>query len=211
VLFEAAQGSLLDVDHGTYPFVTSSNSSIAGIWSGSGVPTRRVDRIIGVIKAYTTRVGGGPFPTELDDGPTGLGERIRQAGREFGTVTGRPRRCGWFDAVAVRYTAAFNGVDELSLMLLDVLSVLDEIRICTGYELDGQVIDRFPGDAFLLARCKPIYETLPGWKQDITGLRRLGDLPRAARRYVDRIAELIGLPVTILSVGPDRAQTILAR
>ncbi|MFO0880097.1 MAG: adenylosuccinate synthase [Gemmataceae bacterium] len=211
VLFEAAQGSLLDVDHGTYPFVTSSNSSIAGIWSGSGVPTRRVDRIIGVIKAYTTRVGGGPFPTELDDGPTGLGERIRQAGREFGTVTGRPRRCGWFDAVAVRYTAAFNGVDELSLMLLDVLSVLDEIRICTGYELDGQLIERFPGDAFLLARCKPVYETLPGWKQDITGLRRLSDLPRAARRYVDRIAELIGLPVTILSVGPDRAQTILAR
>ena len=135
ILFEAAQGSLLDVDHGTYPFVTSSNSSAAGVWSGSGVPTRHLERVVGVIKAYTTRVGGGPFPTELDDGPEGVGERIRKTGREYGTVTGRPRRCGWFDAVAVRYSAAFNGADELALMLLDVLSDLDEIKVAVAYEI----------------------------------------------------------------------------
>jgi adenylosuccinate synthase len=211
ILFEAAQGSLLDVDHGTYPYVTSSNSSTAGIWGGSGVPTRRIERVIGVIKAYSTRVGGGPFPTELDDGPQGIGEQIRRTGREYGTVTGRPRRCGWFDAVAVRHSAAFNGTDDLALMLLDVLSDLDEVKICTAYQLEGDRIDQFPGDSFLLARCTPIYETLPGWKQDVSGMRRLADLPAGARRYIDRLAELIGLPVAIVSVGPDRAQTILAK
>ncbi len=211
ILFEAAQGSLLDVDHGSYPFVTSSNSSTAGIWSGCGVPTRQLNRVIGVIKAYTTRVGAGPFPTELLDGPEGIGEKIRRTGREYGTVTGRPRRCGWFDAVAVRYSAAFNGADELALMLLDVLSELDEIKICTAYELDGERITRFPGDAFQLARCRPIYESLPGWKQDISGIRWLSELPGAARRYVDRLAELLELPVSIVSVGPDRSQTIFAR
>jgi adenylosuccinate synthase len=208
ILFEAAQGSLLDVDHGTYPYVTSSNSSPAGIWSGSGVPTRNLERVIGVIKAYTTRVGRGPFPTELDDGPSGMGERIRRTGREYGTVTGRPRRCGWFDAVATRYTAALAGADELAVMLLDVLSEPDEINICTGYELDGKRVDFFPGDAFLLERCRPVYETLPGWRVDLSGVRRLEDLPAAARRYVDRLTELLALPVTIVSVGPDRAQTI---
>lgn len=208
VLFEAAQGSLLDVDHGTYPYVTSSNSSVAGTWSGSGVPARHLTRVIGIIKAYTTRVGGGPFPTELTDGPEGIGERIRKKGREYGTVTGRPRRCGWFDAVAVRHSAALNGTDELSLMLLDVLSELDELKVCVAYELDGRRVERFPGDAFLLARCKPIYETLPGWKNDVTGVRRYGDLPATARRYAERVGELIGLPVSIVSVGPDRAQTI---
>jgi adenylosuccinate synthase len=208
VLFEAAQGSLLDVDHGSYPYVTSSSSSTAGIWPGSGVPTRHLHRVVGVIKAYTTRVGGGPFPTELDDGPDGIGERIRRTGREYGTVTGRPRRCGWFDAVAARHSAAFNGADELALMLLDVLGDLDELKVCVAYELDGQRIDTFPGDSFRLARCKPVYETLPGWKQDVSGVRRLADLPAAARRYVDRLGELIGLPVRIVSVGPDRAQTI---
>src|SRR5262245_47830704 len=211
VLFEAAQGSLLDVDHGTYPYVTSSNSSTAGIWGGSGVPTRRIERVIGVIKAYTTRVGGGPFPTELTDGPDGIGEKIRRIGREYGTVTGRPRRCGWFDAVAARHSAAFNGADELALMLLDVLSDLDEVKVCTAYELDGERTDRFPGDSFLLARCRPVYETLPGWQQDVSGIRRMADLPAAARRYVDRLVELIGLPVAVVSVGPDRAQTIFAR
>ncbi len=210
ILFEAAQGSLLDVDHGTYPYVTSSNSSVAGIWGGSGVPTRRLERVVGVIKAYATRVGGGPFPTELTDGPDGIGERIRRTGREYGTVTGRPRRCGWFDVVAARYSAAFNGADELALMLLDVLSELDEVKICTAYELDGRRIETFPGDSFLLARCTPVYETLPGWQQDVSGMRRLADLPPAARHYVDRLAELIGLPVAVVSVGPDRAQTILA-
>jgi adenylosuccinate synthase len=208
ILFEAAQGSLLDVDHGTYPYVTSSNSSTAGVWSGSGVPARRLTRVVGVIKAYTTRVGRGPFPTELNDGPDGIGEKIRKTGREYGTVTGRPRRCGWFDAVAVRSTAALGGADELSVMLLDVLSDLDEFRICTAYEMDGERTTDFPGDAFLLERCKPVYETLPGWKKEIGAARKPGDLPAAARRYVDRIAELIGLPVTIVSVGPDREQTI---
>jgi adenylosuccinate synthase len=211
ILFEAAQGSLLDVDHGSYPFVTSSNSSAAGVWGGSGVPARQLERIVGVVKAYSTRVGGGPFPTELDDGPAGVGERIRKTGREYGTVTGRPRRCGWFDAVAVRHSAGFNGADELALMLLDVLSGLDEVKVCTAYEIDGEKTTRFPGDSFLLSRCQPVYETLPGWQQDVSGMRRLADLPAAARRYIDRLSDVIELPVGFISVGPDRAQTIFAR
>jgi adenylosuccinate synthase len=211
ILFEAAQGSLLDVDHGTYPYVTSSNSSTAGVWSGSGVPARRLQRIVGVIKAYSTRVGRGPFPTELDDGAEGIGERIRRTGREYGTVTGRPRRCGWFDAVAARYSATLNGADELAVMLLDVLSELDEVRIAVAYEVDGQRLDHFPAEAFLLERCQPVYETLPGWRQDVSSATRLSDLPAAARRYVDRLGELLGLPVAIVSVGPDRTQTIFAR
>jgi len=211
LLFEAAQGSLLDVDHGTYPFVTSSNTSTTGIWAGSGVPSRNLNRIIGVIKAYTTRVGHGPFPTELNDGPTGLGELIRKTGREYGTVTGRPRRCGWFDALAVRHTARLGGVDELSLMLLDVLSVVPQVSICVAYEMDGQRIVDFPADAYLLEQCKPIYETLPGWNTDISGVRRPGDLPKNARQYIDRISELVGRPVSIVSVGPDREQTILMK
>jgi adenylosuccinate synthase len=208
ILFEAAQGSLLDVDHGTFPYVTSSNSSTTGVWSGSGVPARNLDRVVGVMKAYATRVGRGPFPTELNDGRDGIGERIRRAGREYGTVTGRPRRCGWFDAVAVRYTTALAGADELAVMLLDVLSVAGEISICTAYELDGERLDFFPSDAFLLERCRPVYETMPGWSVDLSQVRRLADLPAAARRYVDRLCEQIGLPVSIISVGPDREQTI---
>jgi adenylosuccinate synthase len=209
VLFEAAQGSLLDVDHGTYPYVTSSNSTTAGIWSGSGVPTRNLKRVIGVIKAYTTRVGRGPFPTELDDGPNGVGETIRRTGREYGTVTGRPRRCGWFDAVAARYTARLNGADELAVMLLDVLSEPDEIKICTAYDLNGERTEDFPADSFLLERSRPVYETVTAWRQPIGDARKLSDLPVAARRYVDRLSELVGLPVSIVSVGPDREQTIL--
>jgi adenylosuccinate synthase len=208
ILFEAAQGSLLDVDHGTYPYVTSSNSSTAGVWSGSGVPARKLNRVVGVIKDYATRVGRGPFPTELNDGPDGVGERIRRTGREYGTVTGRPRRCGWFDAVAARYTAALSGADELAVMLLDVLSELDELRIAVAYEMDGRRLDHFPSDAFLLERCRPVYETLPGWRKDVSGARRPADLPAAARRYIDRLAELLELPVSIASVGPDREQTI---
>ena len=208
ILFEAAQGSLLDVDHGTYPYVTSSNSSTAGVWSGSGVPSRNLDRVVGVIKAYSTRVGRGPFPTELNDE---VGERIRRTGREYGTVTGRPRRCGWFDAVAVRYTAAIGGADEMALMLLDVLSEVDEVRIAVAYELDGKRIDHFPSDSFLLERCKPVYETLPGWRVDVSGARRPADLPAAARRYIERLTELLELPISIVSVGPDREQTILMR
>ena len=211
VLFEAAQGSLLDVDHGTYPYVTSSNSLPAGIWSGSGVPSKFVKRTIGVVKAYTTRVGRGPFPTELSDGPEGIGERIRKVGREYGTVTGRPRRCGWFDAVAVRYSAALAGADEITVMLLDVLSGLPELKLCTGYRLNGQTIDHFPSDAYTLEKCEPLYETLPGWTEDITKCRQLADLPAAARRYVDRISELVGLPVAVISIGPDRDQSIILK
>jgi adenylosuccinate synthase len=211
LLFEGAQGSLLDVDHGTYPYVTSSNSSAAGIWSGSGVPAKCLTRSIGVIKAYTSRVGRGPFPTELDDGPAGIGETIRKIGREYGTVTGRPRRCGWLDVVSVGYSATLGGIDEVTIMLLDVLSALPEIKICVAYELDGQRVTDFPGDAFLLERCKPIYEKLPGWKKDISTIRKRGDLPANARRYIERIAELLQLPVSIVSVGPDREQTILMK
>jgi adenylosuccinate synthase len=209
VLFEAAQGTLLDVDHGSYPYVTSSNSSVAGVWSGSGVPARQIDRIIGVVKAYGTRVGEGPFPTELTDGPTGIGQRIRDAGREYGTVTGRPRRCGWFDAVAARYSATLAGADELAVMLLDVLGQFDELKVCTAYDLDGERIDWFPSDSFLLERCKPVYETLPGWGLDVSGAQKLTDLPANARKYVDRLGELLGVRVSVISVGPDRAQTIL--
>jgi adenylosuccinate synthase len=209
LLFEAAQGSLLDVDHGTYPFVTSSSSLPSGIWGGTGVPAKFVRRTIGVVKAYTTRVGQGPFPTELDDGPEGTGERIRKIGREYGTVTGRPRRVGWFDAVAVRYTAALAGADEITVMLLDVLSGLPELKLCTAYELDGQRRAHFPSDAYLLERCKPVYESVPGWGEDITGARKLSDLPAGARRYVERISELVGLKVSVVSVGPDREQTIM--
>jgi len=208
ILFEAAQGSLLDVDHGTYPYVTSSNSSPAGVWSGSGLPSRYLERVVGVVKAYTTRVGRGPFPTELNDGRDGLGERIRRTGREYGTVTGRPRRCGWFDAVATRYTAALTGADELAIMLLDVLSVAPEISICTAYELDGRRIEHFPSEAFVLERCRPVYETLPGWGADLARVRRPADLPAAARRYVDRLSQLLALPVSIISVGPDRDETL---
>ena len=209
VLFEAAQGSLLDVDHGTYPYVTSSSSLPSGIWGGAGVPAKNVQRIIGVVKAYTTRVGKGPFPTELDDGPTGIGERIRKIGREYGTVTGRPRRVGWFDAMAVRYTAALAGADEITVMLLDVLSGLPELKLGTAYEFDGERTDHFPSDSFQLERCQPVYETIPGWSEDITAARKLSDLPAGARRYVERIGELAGLKVSVVSVGPDRAQTIM--
>jgi adenylosuccinate synthase len=208
VLFEAAQGSLLDIDHGTYPYVTSSSSLPSGIWCGTGFPTKYLKRIIGVVKAYTSRVGRGPFPSELNDGLEGVGERIRRIGREYGTVTGRPRRCGWFDAVAVRYTAALAGADEITVMLLDVLSGLPELKLCVAYEQDGERRSHFPSDAFELDRCKPVYETLPGWSENIMKVRKLTDLPPAARRYVDRIAELVGLRVAVVSVGPDREQTI---
>ncbi|GIW79212.1 MAG: adenylosuccinate synthetase [Gemmatales bacterium] len=208
LLFEAAQGSLLDVDHGTYPYVTSSNSCPAGIWSGSGVPARNLEQVIGVVKAYTTRVGRGPFPTELNDGPDGVGEKIRKAGNEYGTVTGRPRRCGWFDAVAVRFTAALAGADQLAVMLLDVLSVADEIKICVAYDFEGERLERFPSDPFVLERCRPVYESMPGWRSEIGSARKLTDLPLATRRYIDRLSELIEKPIGIVSVGPDREQTI---
>jgi adenylosuccinate synthase len=205
LLMEGAQGSLLDIDHGTYPFVTSSNASGVGVSSGSGVPARWIERVIGVAKAYSTRVGGGPFPTELIDE---TGQKIREIGREYGTTTGRPRRCGWFDAVAVRYTARLSGVHYLSLMMLDVLSHFEKINVCVAYELDGERTDRLPSEAEVIRRCKPVYETLDGWMQDVSHVRSLDAFPKNARRYIDRISELISVPIGVLSVGPDREQTI---
>jgi adenylosuccinate synthase len=205
MLFEGAQGSLLDVDHGTFPYVTSSNSSGCGIHAGSGVPERAIDRMIGVVKAYSTRVGGGPCPTELTDA---IGQHIRDEGHEYGTVTGRPRRCGWFDAVATRYGARISGVDCIAIMLLDVLSKLDEIKICEAYEIDGERTSVFPSHVEDLAKAKPIYRTIAGWNQDITKARKPGDLPLGARKYLDTLAELVGVKAAIASVGPDREQTI---
>jgi adenylosuccinate synthase len=206
VLFEGAQGALLDIDHGTFPYVTSSNSSGVGVASGSGVPGRWVDRVIGVVKAYSTRVGGGPLPTEQDNA---VGLHLRERGREYGTVTGRPRRCGWFDAVAARYTARLSGVDELAVMLLDVLGGLEEIRVCSAYEIDGRRVTQFPSQIADLERAVPVYETFPGWAGELADVRREADLPAEARGYVDAIADLIGRPVSVVSVGPDREQTIL--
>ena len=208
ILFEGAQGSLLDIDHGTFPYVTSSNSSGGGIHSGSGVPERAITRMLGVVKAYTTRVGGGPFPTELDNE---IGQHIRDAGNEYGTVTGRPRRCGWFDAVAARYSARLSGVDGIVVALLDVLGELDELRICEAYEFDGECTQDFPGQINRLAEAKPIYRTLPGWKCDVSGIRTFEDLPKAAQTYVETIGTLLESPVQLVSVGPDREQTILCR
>ncbi|NIL95805.1 MAG: adenylosuccinate synthase, partial [Planctomycetales bacterium] len=206
VLFEGAQGSLLDIDHGTFPFVTSSNSSGVGVSCGSGVPARYIQRVIGVIKAYSTRVGGGPFPTEQENE---TGQRLRDRGNEYGTVTRRPRRCGWFDAVAVRYAARISGVDELAVMLLDVLSESLELKICTAYEIDGKRTTNFPSHVDQLRRAVPVYETVPGWQENISGVRTLEDLPDAARNYLGRLSELIGRPVTFVSVGPERSQTIV--
>jgi adenylosuccinate synthase len=205
VLFEGAQGALLDIDHGTFPFVTSSNSSGVGVSAGSGVPGRYITKVIGIIKAYTTRVGGGPFPTEQDNK---IGQHIRDRGNEYGTVTRRPRRCGWFDAVAVRYTSRLSGADVLAVMLLDVLSQLPEIKICTAYDLDGQRITDFPSHVDDLRRVVPLYETLPGWQKEISDVRRLADLPTNARKYLDRLSELLRRPVEVVSVGPDRQQTM---
>jgi adenylosuccinate synthase len=206
ILFEGAQGALLDVDHGTYPFVTSSNSSGVGIFSGSGVPGRYIDRIIGVVKAYSTRVGGGPLPTELDNH---IGQRLRDRGNEYGTVTRRPRRCGWLDAVALRYTSRLSGVDAIAVMLLDVLAGFDEIKICTAYQIDGRQTNCFPSHVDDLRRAVPVYESLPGWREEITGCRAFGQLPSAAQAYLRRISELVGRPIEIVSVGPEREQTIV--
>ena len=206
ILFEGAQGSLLDIDHGTFPFVTSSNSSGVGISSGSGVPARSINKVIGVIKAYSTRVGGGPFPTEQENE---IGQQIRDLGNEYGTTTGRPRRCGWFDAVAVRYTARLSGVSALSLMMMDVVSMLPEVKICVAYELDGERIVHFPSDADDLRRVQPIYESFEGWNTDLTQATSYDEFPEAAKAYINRVSELIGIPVEVASVGPDRAQTIV--
>ncbi len=208
VLLEGAQATLLDNDHGTYPFVTSSNPSVGGTIVGAGVPPRAIENVIGVTKAYTTRVGDGPFPTELFDE---VGETIREAGHEYGSTTGRPRRCGWLDLVAVKYSARLNGVTHLALTLLDVLSAVEEIKICVGYEIDGRRADEFPMSQTDLHHARPVYKELPGWGVDITGCRMRGDLPEAARDFVGFVEAEVGVPLCMISVGPERDQAIIER
>ena len=204
VLFEGAQGVMLDIDQGTYPFVTSSNPVAGGVTIGSGVGPSKINKVIGVCKAYTSRVGDGPFPTELLDE---VGDRIREVGHEYGTTTGRPRRVGWFDSVVMRHSRRVSGITNLSLNSIDVLSGLDTVKICVAYDLDGQRIDHYPASLEQLKRCKPIYEELPGWSEDITGCRSLDELPENARDYVRRVGELVGVRISTFSVGPDRDQT----
>ena len=206
ILFEGAQGIMLDIDYGTYPYVTSSNASSGGASTGSGVPPNRMDRVVGVLKAYLTRVGEGPFPTELLDA---TGEELRRIGREFGATTGRPRRCGWFDVVAARHAVMTCGVDEWALTKLDVLDGFETIRICVAYELDGQRIDHFPANIREVTRCKPIYEEAAGWRTSTREVARFADLPEPARRYIARLEQLTGVPVGILSLGPRRASTLI--
>ncbi len=206
ILFEGAQGALLDVDHGTYPFVTSSNTVAASAASGSGLGPGAIGYVLGIAKAYTTRVGGGPFPTELDDH---IGRLIGERGNEFGTNTGRPRRCGWFDAVAVRQAVATSGINGLALTKLDILDGFEQIRICTAYELDGRMIDHMPAAQAAQARLKPVYETMPGWAETTRGARSWADLPAQAVKYVRRIEELTQAPVAIASTSPEREDTIL--
>ncbi len=206
LLCEGAQGTLLDIDHGHYPYVTSSSATVGGALTGLGFGPQYIDRIVGVTKAYCTRVGNGPFPSELLDA---TGERLRAAGHEFGTTTGRPRRCGWVDAVALTYAVLVNGFTELVLTKLDVMSGLDEVKIVTAYELDGVRTTHMPLQTWVFERAKPIYETLPGWRDDISDARRFEDLPEQARRYIERIEALAGVPVSMISVGPERDQAVL--
>ncbi|NLY49937.1 MAG: adenylosuccinate synthase [Firmicutes bacterium] len=206
VLFEGAQGTLLDIDHGTYPFVTSSNTTAGGACTGTGVGPTAIDRVIGVVKAYTTRVGAGPFPTELNDA---VGERLRQRGAEFGTTTGRPRRCGWLDTVVLRYAARVNGLTGIAITKLDVLDGLDTIKICTGYRINGKVTTDFPASRKAVETAEPVYEELPGWNESTGQATTWEELPAATRRYLDRIADLTGVPIVIVSVGPCRSQTIV--
>ena len=206
VLFEGAQGTLLDIDHGTYPFVTSSNASIGGVCTGLGVGPRRIDGVMGVVKAYATRVGEGPMPTELHDD---MGKRLRDGGNEYGAVTGRPRRCGWYDAVAVRYAARINGLDVLAVTKMDVLDGLDEIRICTAYKCGDRTLTEFPSDAGQLASCEPVYESLPGWSEPTAHVRRFADLPENAKRYLARLEEVSGVRAALVSTGSERNDTII--
>jgi len=206
MLFEGAQGTLLDIDHGTYPYVTSSNASIGGVCTGLGIPPKAIGRVLGVVKAYTTRVGEGPFPTELFGE---MGNRLRETGSEYGAVTGRPRRCGWYDAVAVRYAARINGLDGLALTKLDVLDGLETIDICTSYRAADRPLTEFPSDVRQLAECEPVYESMPGWSARTKGIRELGQLPEAARNYVRKLEEVSGVRVSIISTGSERDDTII--
>jgi adenylosuccinate synthase len=205
VLFEGAQGTFLDIDHGTYPYVTSSNCVAGAVCAGSGIGPTRIDRVLGITKAYTTRVGGGPFPTELEDE---VGERLREAGSEFGATTGRPRRCGWLDAVMLRESVVVNGLTDLALNKLDILSGFDEIPIAVEYRIDGKLTRDFPMTLDEVARAEPVYETVPGWSEDVTGARCFEDLPDNARRYVEKVEALVDVSVAFISVGPGRDETI---
>ncbi|GAB1158492.1 adenylosuccinate synthase [Paenibacillus illinoisensis] len=204
VLFEGAQGVMLDLDQGTYPYVTSSNPSAGGVCIGSGVGPARIQQVIGVAKAYTTRVGDGPFPTELHDA---VGDQIRETGHEYGTVTGRPRRVGWFDSVVVRHARRVSGITGLSLNSLDVMTGLETVKICTGYKYRGEIITHYPASLKMLAECEAVYEEMPGWSEDITGAKKLEDLPVNTQNYVKRVSELTGIPIAIFSVGRNREQT----
>jgi adenylosuccinate synthase len=206
ILFEGAQGTLLDIDHGTYPFVTSSNASVGGVCTGLGVPPRAIGHVLGVVKAYTTRVGEGPLPTELSGD---MGNHLRESGNEYGAVTGRPRRVGWYDAVAVRYAARINGLDGLALTKLDVLDGLERIDICTAYRCHGRTITEFPSDIGQLARCEPVYESMPGWSAPTAGVREFNKLPDAARKYIARLEDVSGVRAAIVSTGSERDDTIL--
>jgi adenylosuccinate synthase len=206
ILFEGAQGTLLDVDHGTYPYVTSSNCVAGNAAVGSGLGPTTLDKVMGISKAYTTRVGGGPFPTELTDA---LGDQLRKVGDEFGATTGRPRRCGWLDGVVLRYAVRVNGLGSLALTKMDVLSGIKSLQLCNAYELDGQRVTELPGDYEDLARVKPIYETMPGWDEKLAGVRTFDEMPENAKRYVRRVEEISGVPVTCISVGADRGETVL--
>lgn len=205
LLLEGAQGTLLDVDFGTYPYVTSSNTTVGGVCTGLGLPPRSIDRVLGVAKAYVTRVGGGPFPTEME---TEVGEEIRQIGAEFGATTGRPRRCGWQDLFALRYATNLNGFTDLVLTKIDVLDSLAEIQVCIGYERNGKLLSSFPSSLSILDECVPVYETLPGWKQQTSEAQNHGDLPSAAQDYIDYISKFLQVPVSVVSVGPKRRQTL---
>lgn len=205
-LFEGAQATMLDLDHGTYPFVTSSNPTSGGACVGAGVGPRKMENIVGVVKAYTTRVGAGPFPAEQINE---AGEYLRNTGHEFGTVTGRPRRCGWLDTAVVKYAAMLNSLDYLAITRLDILDGLDPIKICTGYTYEGEKIEEYPASLAVMEKVQPIYETLPGWKTPISHCRNYEELPKEARAYVERISELVGVPLGIVSVGPNRDQTII--
>ena len=204
MLFEGAQGTFLDIDHGTYPYVTSSNTTSGGACTGSGVPPHRIDKVMGVLKAYTTRVGEGPFTTEDD----ALSDRFHAMGREFGATTGRARRCGWFDAVSTRYSVILNGIDELAITNLDGLDGVESIKLCVAYRLDGKVLDFPPTDSEHLSRCEPVYIEMPGWLKSTEKAKKFSDLPPKARAYVKKIAELTGAKLSIVSIGPARAQTI---
>ncbi|MFD1362668.1 adenylosuccinate synthase [Lentibacillus salinarum] len=208
VLFEGAQGVMLDIDQGTYPFVTSSNPIAGGVTIGAGVGPSKINHVVGVSKAYTTRVGDGPFPTELNDS---IGNQIRETGNEYGTTTGRPRRVGWFDSVVVRHAQRVSGITDLSINSLDVLTGLDTVKICVAYNYKGETIHEFPANLNKLAECEPVYEEMPGWHEDITGVKSIHDLPANARHYLERISQLTEIPLSIFSVGPDRKQTNIVR